>query len=365
MQSSLLELPRCEGGKAYEVGLTGCYFFVMLNLFQHLDDKHSHTVVLFCAFLKNNRFLLSEGCRKAVNLWKILCVHNMQTTTYEISRLRDYSSLFSGQTCERALRKNSVSVFENVFRKYDSHLCDKITVWDYLRYVYDILEKQYQNEYVVKNTFLNTLLLEEYSLDSTIAFSEFRVGDAIADLVLMNGISKAFEIKTELDSDARLYSQLNEYCQLFDECYIVIPKSQLNYYKQKVDDGIGIVVFEETDGKYVVTQKRKARRNRKVSVDVLMRSVRCEEYKQMVMESYGRLPDVNAFEMYEACKIKLSKLSSKKLHALFLRTIKRRYSLTQQLPSFPMETRQMYLSMSMKQNQIIKLNRLYNNIISI
>lgn len=289
----------------------------------------------------------------------------MQTTTYEISRLRDYSSLFSGHTCEKALRTNSVSMFENVFRKYDSHLCDKIAVWDYLRYLYKILEKQYQNEYVVKNTFLNTLLLEEYSLDSTMAFSEFRVGDAIADLVLMNGISKAFEIKTELDRDVRLYSQLNEYCQLFDECYIVVPKSQFRYYIQRVDDGIGVVVFEELDGKYVVTQKRKAKKNRKVSIDVLMRSVRCDEYKQMVIDSYGCLPDVNAFEMYEVCKDKLSKLSSQKLHALFLKTIKKRYSLTKQLPSFPKETRQMYLSMSIKHNQIIRLNKLYNKIISI
>ena len=289
----------------------------------------------------------------------------MQTQTFDIGRLRDYSSLFSGQTCERVLRTNSVSAFQNILRKYDSHLCNKITVWGYLSYIYEILEQEYRNEYVVKNTFLNTLLLEEYSLDSTIAFSEFRVGDAIADLVLMNGVSKAFEIKTELDSDARLYSQLNEYCQLFDECYIVIPKSQYKYYKQKVGDGIGIVVFEKQGGKYVANQKRKAKKNRIVNVDILMRSVRCEEYKQMVIESYGHLPNVNAFEMYEACRNKLSRLSSKRLHALFLQTMKKRYSLTQQLPSFPMETRQMYLSMSIKHNQVIKLNSLYNNIISI
>lgn len=289
----------------------------------------------------------------------------MQASTYEISRFRDYSSLFSGRTCENALRANSVSVFENVFRKYDSHLFNEITVWDYLKYVYEILEKQYKNEYVVKNTFLNTMLLKEYSLDTTIAFSEFRVGNAIADLVLMNGLSKAFEIKTELDSDARLYSQLNEYCQLFDECYIVIPKSQYKYYAQKVGEGIGIVVFEEKNGKHLVAQKRKAKKNRRVNIDVLMSSVRCEEYKQMVVESYGRLPDVNAFEMYDACKKMLSRLSSKKLHALFLQIVKKRYSLTSHLPSFPMETRQMYLSMSINQKQIIKLNRLYNNIITI
>lgn len=286
-------------------------------------------------------------------------------SSFETGRLRDYGSLFSGQTCETALRAHSVSAIEKVFLRYDSHLGDNISVWDYLKYAYRILENEYRNEYVFKNTFLNTMLIDHYALDSTVAFNEFRVGDAIADLVLMNGISKAFEIKSELDSDARLIGQLTEYQQVFDECYIVIPKSQYKHYAPKVDKSVGIVLFEQKDGVYTMSQKRKAKRNKSVNVDTLMRSVRCDEYKAMVIDAYGKLPQVNAFEMYEACREKLRQLSSKRLHSLFLETIKKRKTLTQLLPSFPKETRQMYLSLTMSDAQLKELNKLYDTILSV
>lgn len=289
----------------------------------------------------------------------------MNIPVFETGRLRDYGSLFSGQTCETALRTKSVSCIEKVFHKYDTNLGNNLNVWDYLKYIYRILEKEYRNEYVFKNTFLNTILLEHYALESTVVFNEFRVGDAIADLVLMNGISKVFEIKSELDSDARLMRQLNEYQQLFDECYVVIPKMQYNHYRSKIDSRVGIVVFEEVEGAYTMTQKRKAKRNRVVDVDILMRSVRCEEYKSIVHDAFGKLPNVSSFYMYEACRDKLKQLSSKRLHLLFLDTLKRRKSMTQLLPRFPKETRQMFLSTTLSETQLQELNSLYNNILSI
>ena len=42
----------------------------------------------------------------------------MQAQTFDIGRLRDYSSLFSGQTCERVLRTNSVSAFQNMIATF-------------------------------------------------------------------------------------------------------------------------------------------------------------------------------------------------------------------------------------------------------
>lgn len=284
---------------------------------------------------------------------------------FETGRLRDYGSLFSGQTCEAVLRTRSVSPIQRVFHQYDSELGTNVSVWDYLRYVYSVLEQEYRNEYVFKNTFLNTMLLEHYALDTTVAFNEFRVGDAIADLVLMNGISKAFEIKSELDSDARLIGQLSEYQQVFDECYIVIPKSQYKHYSSKVDKSVGIILFEMKNGEYTMTQRRKAKRNKTVDVDTLMRTVRCDEYKAMVRASYGELPQVSAFDMYEACRDKLKCLSSRKLHNLFLETVKKRKTLTQLLPTVPKETRQMYLSLSMNKAQLGVLSNLYDTILSV
>jgi len=86
-------------------------------------------------------------------------------------------------------------------QRYDSpwRRLIKATYIDYLKHVYRILELNYQNEYVYKNTFLNEWLIKEIGKENSKVYSEFRVGTAFADLVMFNGTSKAFEIKTEYD----------------------------------------------------------------------------------------------------------------------------------------------------------------------
>ena len=69
----------------------------------------------------------------------------------------------------------------------------------YLKTVYKILERFYPNAYVYKNEFIIRWLLKEIGIVDSVVFSEFRLGKAVADLAMLNGISKVFEIKTLFD----------------------------------------------------------------------------------------------------------------------------------------------------------------------
>lgn len=80
-----------------------------------------------------------------------------------------------------------------------------------LRYIYKILVENYPNEYIFKNEFLNKWLKSELGNSKSIIINEFRLGNAIADLAMFNGISKVFEIKTILDKEYRLSNQIKEY----------------------------------------------------------------------------------------------------------------------------------------------------------
>ncbi len=94
------------------------------------------------------------------------------------------------------------------------------TYLDYIEHVYKAMGEKYRNEYYYKNSFIDKMLIAQYGIKNTIALSEFKVGNSIADLVMFNGVSKAFEIKTELDSKTRLKGQINDYSKVFNECYI-------------------------------------------------------------------------------------------------------------------------------------------------
>lgn len=288
------------------------------------------------------------------------------TRAYEIERLRDYASLFSSQVCVKAMKIGYASDVITVYNKFDArYLQDKgLSYWDYLKKVYSVLLKYYRNEYVYKNEVLNQVLIRTYGLHSTIAINEFGVGGSIVDLALFNGSSKAFEIKSDLDSAKRLEGQIADYLRLFDECFIVVPLCELEIYRTAVDDQIGIISLGRfRDGRIVLEEQRPARKNSFIDVDTLMSSVRSSEYKWMVISAFGHLPQVNDFEMFEACKEKLSRLSSKNLKNLFLQVIKRRTTITGELGKIHSYARQMCLAMNTNSASLYKLKNIYDNLI--
>lgn len=286
--------------------------------------------------------------------------------TYDIEQLHYYASLFSGSVVLRSLKYNDNTFVHSLLQRYDSGLISpNFTYWDYLDYVYRVLEKNYCNEYVYKNTFITEWLIKEFSLKDTIAFSEFRIGAAIADLVLLNGASKAFEIKTELDSDKRLISQLEEYSKLMEECYIVVPEEQVTNYLTMVDPLVGVLAVKRGLRSLKIELRRKARRNTTVDIDVLMSSVWCDEYKWMTKQAFGSLPEVSCFEMFDACKDMLGRLQAAELHCLFREALKKRKNITRRLKSVPRSARQFCLAMDLSDKNFAKLNELYSQPIHI
>ena len=288
--------------------------------------------------------------------------------TYDIERLRDYANLFSSQTCERAIRYGDTYEIKKIYQKFDSdiQIHNKISYWDYLDYVYKILCTFYRNEYVYKNEVINKLLIKKYSLSKTVAINEFKVGKSIADLTMFNGSSKVFEIKSDLDSSRRLSSQISNYTRLFEKCFIVIPYDLIESYKSIVDDSIGIISLRRArNGRLCLNEEREAISNYDIDVNILMSSVRATEYKWMVQQEYGALPNVNDFEMFDACKDMLTRLSNIRLKELFLEAVKKRSTATRILKQIHPSSRQMCLSMSYNTKKIDKLISMYDSPITL
>lgn len=284
----------------------------------------------------------------------------------DIERLHYYASLFSRSFMQRSLKNKDFSLIAHLVQKYDSNWASaNSTYWDYLNHIYRVLEKEYRNEYVYKNTFISEWLIKKYSLKDTKTFSEFRIGSSIADLVLFNGSSKAFEIKTELDSNKRLISQLDEYSKLVEECYIVVPEELINEYLSGISPAVGVLAVKKGIRSLKIEAHRNAQKNEHVDINVLMASVHCTEYKWMTEQAYGNLPDVSTFEMFDACKERLSKLPSGILHKLFLAVVKKRKNITYFLNKIPKPARQCCLASDMNEKLFSRLNELYSQPIAV
>lgn len=279
-------------------------------------------------------------------------------------RLRSYSSAFSRSVFSDIANFADFSHLDWLISRYSERLKDNASYMDYLSYMYAAISKSYRCEYVFKNEIINQLLLKKYGTKHTVAFNEFRVGDSIVDLAMMNGESKAFEIKTTLDSPKRLGKQMNDYKKVFDKCYIVVDAEECEYYSGCVDESTGIVSLSYVRGRVVLEEYRPAKKHETIDVCCLMKCLRTSEYRNIVKSYFGMLPDVSCFDMYEACQEQLTKIPNEILDTMFLAEVKKRKSATGRLKSFPKEIRQIILALNLPQNRqemlITNLNKPIN-----
>ena len=245
------------------------------------------------------------------------------SVTYKTNQLRDYSSIFMRNEVLSWLQDDFSSLDVKI-RRYSEEIpaSGKLTYLSFIKHAYQVLQRNYQNEYVLKNSFLSKWLINELGETNSIIFNEFRVGKSIADLVIFNGVSKAFEIKTEFDSDARLEGQLKEYRRAFNEVYLIIPKSKLAEY-HKYSSEIGIILFDNSAlGPFELINKpifQKA-----IDPSIIMEVLHTQEYKNIVIQYYGELPQMNSFNQFEVCSKLIHSIPLECLNRLYLKQLKLR-----------------------------------------
>lgn len=269
--------------------------------------------------------------------------------TDNIDKLRYYSSMFSRKILSDVLVYDDFSKLKETIHIFDiANQWNGKTYLDYYQYLYSVLQRNYQCEYVYKNEIISKYLIKAFSHKDTIAFSEFHVNQSIADLVLFNGTSRAYEIKTEYDSDKRLQHQLADYCRLFELCFLVTSVDKVSYYKDLLPDQVGIIAINFKNQKPTFSTLKKAIANQEIDIDTLMSSVRTNEYIHITRHVCGKVPDVSIFDMYEACRDMLHHAENEKIRKAFKKEIKMRKSSSPYISNYVECLRQMCLAINIQ-----------------
>ena len=279
----------------------------------------------------------------------------------EMDRLRGYSSAYSRSVFSQIMDHDNFDRLTLLHDRYDKSRKKEKTYLSYIKYMYRKMVADYRCEYVYKNEIINELLLQEYAHKDTVIFNEYRIQKSIVDLVMFNGHSRAFEIKTEYDSTFRLAGQLAEYTKLFQQCYVVVPEKFKDLYLQEVPENVGIIIMKDAEGKLVLEEIRAASFNSSIEVTLMMKCLRTNEYKSMVKQAYGTIPDVSCFEMYDKCEKLLRLLPNDILQEYFINIMKSRKNNTKLLRKVPLEMRQICLQLGLYSDEIsillTKLNK--------
>lgn len=240
-----------------------------------------------------------------------------------INQLRDYASLFSRGVALDWFHSDFTNINHKIER-YDKNRFAKSTktYLDYLKYAYQTIEQNYPTEYVYKNAFLNEWLIKELGEVNAKVFSEFRLGKTVADLVMFNGVSKVFEIKTAFDTVKRLDNQIESYKNIFNEIYLIVPQSKVEQYLA-YEESIGIISFSnEREQKFEL--ERKPVRNLNIEPRCLMNVLHTNEYKNIVKTYFQELPPMNSFNQFKICADLMAQIPVKTLNELFIKQLKNR-----------------------------------------
>jgi len=245
------------------------------------------------------------------------------------------------------------SINSKIERYDENWLKSEATYLDYLKFVYSVLAMNYQNEYIFKNEFLNEWLISELGEQNSKIFSEFRVGNSVADLVMFNGCSKIFEIKTEFDSDFRLPLQLENYKKAFNQIYLIIPENKLSFY-EKYDETVGIITFNaKSDNSF--TRIRNSSINFEIDPLTIMNVLHTNEYKSIVKKHFGYLPQMTSFNQFKTCTELIFEIPKHELNKLFIAEIKKR-GINEALSSrYYKEFNQLFLALKMNRTNKNKM----------
>lgn len=222
-----------------------------------------------------------------------------------MQNLRVLSQIFSPPMFQKIVRDDDFALFRRQTEKH-FNATSYNTNLDIIKSLYKTLQKQYRCEYIYKNNLFLEIYKKE-NLGTTLILNELRVGSSKADLVLLNGSIRIYEIKTELDGLGKLSKQLNDYQKFADKVYVVTDEKFAEKIKvEYADTNIGIIVL---DTKNKLETIKEANENYSLfEFDTIFKILRKQEYLDLVFDNYGFIPEVPNTKIFRACYGLLAKM---------------------------------------------------------
>ena len=109
----------------------------------------------------------------------------------------------------------------------------------------------------------------------------------IADVVVANGTTTAYEIKTAYDSFSRLSNQIGIYEQAFEHVNIVIPEEKLSSLLKVAPENSGILILSDN---FTFQEYRKPESNKELlSTEIMASLLHAEDKKELLKKYFNKV----------------------------------------------------------------------------
>jgi len=176
--------------------------------------------------------------------------------------------------------------------------------------------KYYPNEATIKAEFLKQVLFKK---KHDITVFELPVGKSRVDLCKINGVSIAYEIKTDLDSLKRLDKQIADYQKVFEQVYVICSIQRLPEIEERIPVDCGIYIYSSKRGRYQFKEIKEATKSDVFDTRQQISLFWANELKQA-------FPECANLRKNDAIEYAISKYSSDDVNNAFKGVLKRRFS---------------------------------------
>ncbi len=192
-----------------------------------------------------------------------------------------------------------------------------------------------RSEYVFKNDVVSRLIFGRHKPTTASAALEFGIRNSKADVVVVNGTTTVYEMKTDYDSFARLESQLSDYSEFAEHVYVVVSPDRSRAALCAAPRHVGVVSLSPS-GRMSTVRAAEGGLSRLTSAS-LFQALRSSE-RALVLEAEGEDHDGSTAGMREA----FSRVSVVSLHGHTVRLLRQRFGAAANVvtdPRFPYSLR--------------------------
>ena len=148
-----------------------------------------------------------------------------------------------------------------------------------------------RDDYVFRSALVQRILLGRHSLNTASLLNEFRVARSKADIVILNGTSTAYEIKSDRDSLARLPHQLEDFRRHFAKVAVVASENHIKQLERVAPPDVGILMLTRSFS--IRTIREPEPRPELIDAVSLIDSLRVGEAKRVIQRLGDEIPEVS------------------------------------------------------------------------
>lgn len=274
------------------------------------------------------------------------------------------ASLFSSSVFREMARSGYSRAFANIAREagVDTAFSPDSSVRLVFDSVFHQLSKYHRTEYIYKSAIAKKILLGRHSLNTAVMMTEFRVASNKADVVILNGTSTAYEIKSDFDKLDRLSAQVDSYLAVFARVCVITADTHVDAILKLVPSETGILRLTRRGS--ISTLREPVENPNRIIPSSALDVLQIHEAKKVLQKIGHSIPKVPNTKMYIALRDKFDALESSQVHSAMievLRSTRRHHDMAAFMACLPASMQVLSLANPIKRSERENLIRAINS----